>query len=171
MHAEFMAGILQTCQQSRQKLEHCFQQLNPDQIWYRTAPEQNSIGNLVLHISGNLRQWGIVPFTGAEDLRDRESEFAHSVLETEPLLKEPLLNRLEVTLDEAKGVWRRLQEADLVRGYKVQGFEVTGCFAILHTVTHFVGHTHQVITLTRQQLGSAYRFHWTPDKPRTDVPI
>ena len=167
MKKEFVAGILQTCDQATQKVKHCLGQLTEEQIWFRSEQQQNSIGNLVLHVTGNLRQWGIVPFSGSEDLRDREREFS----QRQPLKAEQLLSPLEQTLAEGAKIWSGLSETELEQGYSIQGFEVTGCFAILHTVTHYVGHTHQIITLTRQQLGSNYRFHWTPDKPRTDVPI
>jgi hypothetical protein len=45
-------------------------------IWRRPNEESNSIGNLLLHLSGNVRQWIVTGVGGAAGERDRASEFA-----------------------------------------------------------------------------------------------
>ena len=163
----FVASMMQTCEQAMLKLEHCLKQLDSQQVWSRLTSDQNSVGNLLLHVGGNLKQWGVVPFSQINDSRDRPSEFAHrDIIPTSVLLDD-----LRQTLQDASQIWQALQEEQLTQDFEIQGFRVTGCFAISHTVSHLVGHTHQVILLTRQLLGSAYQFHWTPEEKRTDVPI
>jgi hypothetical protein len=58
------------------KIERCLTLLSDEQIWWRANPASNSIGNLLLHLSGNVRQWIVVGLGGAADTRDRDSEFA-----------------------------------------------------------------------------------------------
>lgn len=153
--------------QAMAKIRHCCSQLNGPQIWWRPEPSMNSIGNLMLHLDGNLRQWGVVPFTLAKDLRDRNSEFEDS----ERSSANELYGKLETTVREAKEEWRHLAVGQLLRPVEIQGFDVTHMHAIVHTSSHFVGHAHQIIQLTRMQLGPAYQFHWTPSEERGDLPI
>ncbi|MFA6440195.1 MAG: DUF1572 family protein [Bacteriovoracaceae bacterium] len=39
------------------KIESCLQQLSDEDIWWREHETNNSVGNLILHLSGNIRQW------------------------------------------------------------------------------------------------------------------
>jgi len=39
------------------KLLHCLNAMTDDQIWWRPNEQSNSVGNLVLHLRGNLKQW------------------------------------------------------------------------------------------------------------------
>lgn len=154
--------------QSLVKIRHCLDQLNEDQIWWRPEPSMNSIGNLLLHLAGNLKQWGVVPFTKAKDRRDRELEFDAS----HKASADELLEALQIIVDQAKDQWEHLTAAQLLRQVEIQGFDVSYQYAIIHTSSHFVGHTHQIIQLTRLQLRSTYRMQWTPNEPRSDgLPI
>lgn len=153
--------------QARKKVLHCLNQLEPEQIWWRPHPNMNSIGNLILHLAGNLNQWGVIPITKADDRRDRDSEFGRQW----NLDAKALVDTLSNTVDQACEAWETLDDQKLQQTLKIQGFEVTLLHAILHTTTHFVGHTHQIIQLCRLQLGDAYQFQWSPDDDRTSVPI
>src|SRR5437763_5438710 len=73
------------------RIKHCLRQLNDEQIWRRPHPSLNSIGNLTLHLCGNLRQWIVAGIGGAADIRDRPAEFA----ERGPVPKTDLLFKLE----------------------------------------------------------------------------
>ncbi|MFK7770113.1 MAG: DUF1572 family protein [Mariniblastus sp.] len=153
--------------QSLAKIRHCFNQLNESQIWWRPEPSMNSIGNLVIHLAGNLRQWGVVPFTMATDRRDRESEFQNDVR----MSSDELMKLLTTVVGEAKEEWKHLAQGQLLRPVDIQGFEVNHMHAILHASSHFVGHTHQIIQMTRLQLGNSYQFHWKPNDERGELPI
>src|SRR5437660_8169546 len=83
-----------------QRIRHCLGQLQDEQVWWRAQPALNSIGNLVLHLCGNLRQWIVAGLGGADDVRHRPAEFA----ERGPIPKEELLHRLEGVVAEAKRV-------------------------------------------------------------------
>lgn len=164
---EFARLNMDLIEQSMVKIRHCVGQLNQSQIWWRPEPALNSIGNLLLHLSGNLRQWGVVPFTLATDRRIRHEEFAV----TAGLPVSELLASLAETVEEAREQWTHLAHGQLLRPVEIQGFSVNHMQSILHASSHFVGHTHQIVMLTRLQLGPDYKFHWTPAEERGDLPI
>ena len=82
-----------------------------------------------------------------------------------------LLELAQGTVDQAKEIFRSASDQQLVETRVIQAFTVSGLNAILHTSSHFVGHTHQIILLTRIQLADAYEFAWTPDQGREQLPI
>jgi len=143
------------------KITHCLGQLNDEQIWRRSQPSLNSIGNLLLHLCGNLRQWIVAGLSGAPDLRDRPAEFA----ERGPIPKADLLRKLETVAGEARGVLGKMTARQLLEIRRIQGFNVTGLAAIFDSVPHFRGHTQEIIHMTWLQLGDAYQFAWKPTTP------
>ena len=167
MDKEFCQLSTELLDQSMVKIRHCLGQLSEQQLWWRTQPPINSVGNLCLHLAGNLRQWGITPLTGEADQRMREMEFDDAIR----VSKSQVANTLESVVDEAKKFWLDLEQETLLKKTTIQGFDVTIMHAISHTSSHFVGHTHQIIMLTRMQLGHEYRFQWSPDDGRDSVPI
>jgi hypothetical protein len=144
--------------EAQERIQHCLAQLNDEQVWWRAQPCLNSIGNLILHLCGNLRQWIVSGIGGAKDVRYRPAEFA----ERGPIPKEELIRRLDAVLEEAKAVLDRLTPGQLLPARNIQGFNVTGLGAIFHSIPHFRGHTQEIVHLTRVQLGESYRFAWTP---------
>lgn len=153
--------------QSMAKIEHCVGQLDEAQIWHRCAPPLNSIGNLLLHLAGNLRQWAVAGVGDQQDKRVREAEFtARRGPE-----KSALLEELNTVVQDAKAVIKTLSADEWLQERTIQGFSVSSLGAISHTTSHFVGHTHQIIFMTRLILEEDYRFHWTPDSDRKNVPI
>src|SRR5262245_22820809 len=140
------------------KIKHCLGQLTDEQIWWRSRPSLNSIGNLILHLCGNVRQWIVAGLGGAADRRDRPAEFS----ERGPIPKDELLRRLEAVVDEARAVLARQTARTRLEARRSQAFDVTGLKAILDSVPHFRGHTQEIIGMTRAQLGDAYKFAWTP---------
>ena len=153
--------------EAMKKLRHCVGQLNQEQIWYRDHEEHASIGNLILHLTGNLNQWIVSGLGGAEFQRDRAAEFA----ERGPIPVDELMNRLETVVNEAMYTLSHLNPAELLARRTIQGFDVTTAGAIMHSIPHFVGHTHQIVFATRLILKDQYRYQWAPGKPSHRVPI
>jgi len=147
--------------QCLEKIEHCVAQLSDEQIWWRPHASLNSIGNLLLHLCGNMRQWIISGIGGAPDVRNRPGEFS----ERGPLPKTELLARLRSIVDEAKAALDCAAADEMQQIRRIQGFDVTGWAALWHTVPHFNGHTQEIICLTRTQLGDSYHFKWQPQTP------
>lgn len=163
----FVEDCVELIHQSNIKLQNCLQQLSTEQIWWRSHPSTNSVGNLILHICGNLRQWTLAGLAGQPDSRDRDHEFSseHS------MTADQLLEHLQKESDACLAVLPSFGPLELVAEYTIQGFLVNGLQAVNHTVTHFVGHTHQVVYMTRLQLGDDYQFAWSPDDGRDRLPI
>lgn len=143
------------------KINHCVNQLDDPKLWWRPTPSQNSIGNLILHLCGNVRQWIISGVGGAEDVRNRPSEFAEDKI----IPKSELLKTLQTCIEEAGNALANAESSGLLATCRIQGFDTTVLSAILDTVSHFRGHTQEIISLTRQQLGESYKYHWTPSTP------
>lgn len=124
---------------------HCLQLLSEEEIWWRPNAASNSAGNLVLHLSGNIRQWIIAGLGGAPDVRIREKEFSARG----QFSRRALVTRLNQTIREARRVLRRLPTQALTRKYWIQGFRVTGLAAVAHVYFHFSYHAGQIIYLTK----------------------
>jgi hypothetical protein len=148
------------------RIKHCLAQLNDVQVWRRSQPNLNSIGNVILHLCGNLRQWIVAGLGGASDVRNRPAEFA----ERGPIPKEDLLFRLEGVVKEAMRVLESVDAQQLTAVRRIQGFDATGLAAIFDSVPHFRGHTQEIVHMTRLRLEDAYQFAWTPTTPEQGAP-
>jgi hypothetical protein len=148
------------------RIKHCLGQLNDEQVWWCYRPPLNSIGNLILHLCGNVRQWIVAGVGGAADVRDRPAEFA----KRGPIPKDELVCRLEDAVEGAKRALADVTARQLVEVRRIQGSDVTGLTAIFDSVPHFRGHTQEIVHMTRFQLGDAYKFAWTPTTPEQGGP-
>lgn len=140
----------------------CLKQLEPEQIWWRPNKASNSIGNLILHLSGNVRQWIISGLGDQEDIRERDREFA----ETGPLPRRALAGNLRRTVDEASRILGKLSDNELARTYKIQKFQLTGFEAVFHVAEHFSHHAGQIILLTKMLRGRDLKFTRLPGEAR-----
>ena len=127
------------------KIERCLERLTDEQVWWRASEGSNSVGNLLLHLEGNLRQWVVGGVGGAADARVRDREFAERRL----LPRGELLAALRAAVEEADGALARLDPASLLETRRVQGLDVTLLSAVFHAVEHFSMHTGQIILLTK----------------------
>jgi uncharacterized damage-inducible protein DinB len=137
------------------KIEHCLEQLSDQEVWWRANPESNSIGNLLLHLAGNARQWIISSIGGARDERVRQQEFDERAI----VPRAELLAKLKKTLLEVDGVLAALEPARLLDRRRIQGYDVTTLEAIFHVVEHFSMHTGQIILLTKMLKGTDLKFY------------
>jgi hypothetical protein len=145
-------------EKSLAKIVHCVNQLTTGQVWWRMDESQNSIGNLILHLDGNVRQWLVSGLGGTKDVRNRPLEFS----ERRPIAKEALLTGLDATVKEATSVLSTMNAVEWLRARRIQGFDVTGVKALFDTVPHFRGHTQEIVYRTRCLLGADYKFSWIP---------
>jgi uncharacterized damage-inducible protein DinB len=135
-------------------LRACLARLSEAEVWWRPNEKSNSIGNLILHLCGNIRQWVIHGVGGAADERNRPAEFAAH----ESCSKAELLQKLESTLAEVDSVLESLQLEKLAEPRVIQGFNVTVLGAIFHVVEHFSYHTGQIIYITKMRTGEDLQF-------------
>ena len=137
------------------KIERCLEQLNDEQIWWRANEESNSIGNLVLHLCGNARQWIVCGLGSEPDARVRDAEFARR----DPLPRAELLQLLRSTVVDVENTLRQLNPSTLLQKRTIQGSEVDALQAIFHVTEHFSMHTGQIVMLTKLLTASDLRFY------------
>lgn len=137
------------------KLRQCVEALPDDAIWRRANESSNSIGNLLLHLAGNVRQW-IVGGVGEEDVeRDRPAEFSAR----DGSSGADLIENLSRALAEADSVLEGLGVDDLGRSCLIQDRDTTVLEAIYHVVEHFSMHTGQIVLLTKAYAPERIRFY------------
>ena len=137
------------------RIRDCLGKLSPGEIWSRGHENENAIGNLVLHLNGNVRQWILSGVGGAPDTRVRNAEFeARALMDTGELM-----GRLETTVQEALAVLNRLTAERLAERVTIQKYDVTVLEAIYHVVEHFSHHTGQIIFATKMLTGEDLGFY------------
>lgn len=129
------------------RIEICFSKLDEEEIWRRPNDQTVSIGNLVLHLCGNVRQYFVSALGGAPDIRERSKEFT----ETGPIPKQQLLDKLRATLEEARDALDRVDPASLLELRHVQGGRETGLSIIVHVVEHFSYHVGEITYALKSQ--------------------
>ncbi len=129
--------------------------LTEEQIWGRPNPASNSIGNLMLHLDGNVRQWLVASFNREQDNRNRPAEFA----EKKWIPASELVGKLGKTMQEAGEVLALLTEADMTAHYQIQGYNVTGLDAVYQAVEHFAMHYGQILYIIKSLNGADLGFY------------
>ncbi len=137
------------------RLRTAVEGLSEEQVWGRPNEASNSIGNLILHLNGNVRQWLVDSFNGTNDQRDRPAEFAAEG----GLTAEELLARLGATIAEADKVLERLTAEELLTAYTIQGYHTRGLEAVAQVVEHFGLHYGQIIYITKSVTGKDLGFY------------
>lgn len=143
---QLVSGSIDILQnKSLPRIHKCLGELSDAEIWHRPNENVVSIGNLILHLCGNMRQWIITGIGGAPDIRERAKEFS----EKGPLPRADLIQRLDSTLREACDVIRNADPVKLAQPRVVQGETTTGVSVILHVTEHFSYHTGQISLHTK----------------------
>lgn len=137
------------------RLRSCVEQLTDEQIWWRPNPACNSVGNLLLHLNGNVTQWIVASFNRLDDKRDRPAEFK----EHDQPSGKVLLDRLGTTLDEVAKVFARLTPEELAATYHIQAYTVKGLDAVYQVVEHFGMHYGQILYITKTLRGEDLGFY------------
>lgn len=132
-------------EESYVRIYKCLSLIDESQLW--NSPQGNiaSIGSLVLHLSGNARQWILSGLGDQPDNRNREDEFLiHRNIRKADFIF--LLENLKVQL---KHCLQELPPERLNKLHEIQGFKVSGFSVIVHVIEHFSYHTGQITTLTK----------------------
>src|SRR5262245_45594946 len=137
------------------KLLHCVNQMSDDDLWWRPNEVSNSVGNLVLHLSGNLRQWIVSSVGGVEFKRDRYAEFAARG----PVPRAELVASLKTAVEEVDRVLAQLDSARLLQRINVQKYEVSILQAVYHVVEHFGYHLGQILYVYKLRAGVDPKFY------------
>lgn len=142
------------------RLRSCVESLSDEQVWWRPNASSNSVGNLVLHLNGNVRQWLVASFRGDSDGRTRPAEFNASG----GAAARELLDALEQTLHEASSVLNGLTEDDLRKPMEIQSYQVTGLTAVYQVVEHFGLHYGQIAYVTKMLRDTSLGFYRELDR-------
>ena len=152
---EFLEVSRRQLRERLARIEACLDRLTPEQIWARDHEAENAVGNLVLHLAGNIRQWIVSGVGGEPDRRNRDAEFDRR----DPLPADDLLSLLRQVVGDADCVLADLNAADLATKRKIQVYEVTVLHAVYHVICHLAEHTGQIIAATKRLTGRELGFY------------
>lgn len=132
-------------EESYPRIYKCLSLLDEKQLWDSLNPNISSVGSLILHLSGNARQWILSGLGGEADNRKREEEFQTHI----NIRKSDFIFLLENLKMQLKNCLEGLSEEKFNQNYNIQGFNVSGFSVIVHVIEHFSYHTGQITTLTK----------------------
>jgi uncharacterized damage-inducible protein DinB len=144
--ANFLDYSVKKLNEMTKCVESCFEKLNDEQVWQRQADHENAIGNLILHLCGNMRQWIMHGVGGSADVRTRDEEFSAR----KNLSAAQLLALFQQHITEANSVLAGLPHDRLIERIHPQNRDVTVLEAIYQVVGHVQQHTGQIILLAKQ---------------------
>lgn len=139
------------------KINQCLQRLTEEDVWWRPAEAANSVGNLVLHLQGNVTEWVIGGVGGRHYVRRRQEEFD----QRGSISKAELMAGLHATMAEAGRIIGSQSAESLLEPRRIQGYDGTVLEAIYHVVEHFGMHTGQIIQLTKMRTAEDLKL-WVP---------
>lgn len=131
------------------QLRTCMGKLSDAQVWERHGAHENAVGNLVLHLCGNARQWIVSGVGGVADVRTRDKEFSADGGQTGA----ELMKIFDETMAEVRSVIAAVPAERLTEIIHPQGRTVTVLEAIYQVVVHVHQHVGQIILLTKQMTG------------------
>jgi hypothetical protein len=162
IESEFLAFSADKLLELVERIETCVRKLTHEQVWMRGSENQNAVGNLLLHLNGNVRQWILHGVGGQADVRDRDGEFAafgeRNAVE--------MLAALRATVGEAAAVIRALPSERFLARIQPQVYDVTVMSGIYHVVEHFAGHAFQIMLLTKMFTGDDLGFYAHLNAPK-----
>lgn len=169
--SELLTSVRGQWQLCLDRIRHCLGQLSDEQLWHRDGDQFNSIGNLLLHLTGNVRERMLSVVGGEPADRDRDAEFA----ERGPMPRQRVLAPFEEVMRRTDELLASLPADRLLemRRFRMLRGDVDArvLTVILQTLVHLSGHSQEIVALTRRELGDAYRFLLSPPKkcsPATD---
>ena len=137
------------------KLRSAVEALPEKALWWRPNEQSNSVGNLLLHLNGNVRQWIVRGVGGAPGSRDRAAEFSARTGPSAAVL----MADLESTLADVDRILGSLTPADLLQRRTIQGRDLTVLEAIYHVVEHFSLHLGQIVLVAKLHAPGAIEFY------------
>ncbi|MCB0687183.1 MAG: DUF1572 family protein [Saprospiraceae bacterium] len=126
--------------ENQERILKCLDILSEEDIWHRPNEHSNSVGNLVLHLCGNVTQWLFSTMGGEKDNRQRQAEFD----ERRPIARQVLKEKIIHLMKRADTILNNLTPTQLSQVYDVQGFRETGVGILLHITEHFSYHVGQI---------------------------
>ena len=153
LQSEFITNSCYRLDESLRMTKISLEKVTEEQLWLKPNASLNSIGNLILHLCGNMTQYGIASLNEIKDERQRDLEFSTE----DRFTKKELFEKLEITVNNVKTSIRNVSLERLLKLKHIQGFQLSGVGNIIHAVEHFSYHTGQIAfwvkQLNNEQLG------------------
>jgi len=132
-------------EESLMRINACLDFMTEDNIWFSPNENVNSVGNLVLHLCGNINQYINATLGIEEDKRERSLEFSADKTHSRTALKEKITS----TVNKAVSVVDKIELSSLIQEYNVQGFKEKGTAIVIHVIEHMSYHTGQITTICK----------------------
>lgn len=142
------------------RLEEAVRTLPTEKLWWRPHEDVTSVGNLLLHLEGNVRQWFLGGLAGGSQERARLAEFR--AREGDDAAS--LLARLRATVEESYPVLEALDAEALAGTVTIQGFETTRLAAVSHVIEHFGWHVGQIVWIAKASAGPGHGLAFFDDE-------
>lgn len=142
---EFINQSIEKLNENGPRIQICLDQLSEEEIWKSPNKSSNSVGNLILHLCGNITQYIISSLGNEEDKRQRDKEFSTK----SGFSKTQLMEMLNTVVNNSNEVIKELSDKDLLKIRSVQGFKHSGIGIIIHVVEHYSYHTGQIAFWTK----------------------
>lgn len=149
-------------EESVPRIKKCLNELTEDEVWQQPNDNLSSIGNLVLHLCGNVTQWIGTGLGNQPDNRQRDKEF----MPQSSIPKAQLVAKLDALEMNTLTVLNELTEAQLLATHTVQGFTETGVSILVHVIEHFSYHTGQITWHTKLLKNKDLGYYSTHDLNR-----
>jgi predicted enzyme related to lactoylglutathione lyase len=147
------AALAQAFRDYRSRVHRLAEDVPDVQFWARPYPYGNSMGHLVLHLTGNLQFYVGREMAGTGYVRDRDREFH----EASPPSKAEALRRLDDAVELTVATVERQTAADWSAPYAAVGADgIHDRFSmLLRVATHFHHHVGQMIYLAKEHARQA----------------
>jgi uncharacterized damage-inducible protein DinB len=127
------------------QIRSCVEELTEEQLWWRPNEQTNSVGNLVLHVSGSMRHYLSRSVGGIEYHRDRPAEFS----ERGPIPKAQLLAIFDETISQAASILDSFDTSRFLEPTDEQDYVPTIFDMIFNIAIHLATHTGQIVFITK----------------------
>lgn len=165
LEKEFIDQAINRMEENTPKIQKCLEELTEEEIWQRPNPASNSVGNMILHLCGNITQYILSSLGEIEDKRERDKEFSTRG----GFHKNELLDKLQSTVTQAVRVIAAIRPEAMLKKRSVQGFELSAIGIIIHVVEHYSYHTGQIIYWTKLLKGKDLALYGTVDLNKKNV--
>ncbi len=123
----------------------CLSLIDDKDLWRSPNSSITSVGCLIQHLNGNVRQWILAGVAKQEDGRIRAQEFIPNPEKS----KDALITEMNILENDLRQFFNSRETFDLQKKICVQNFNVTIFSAFIHVIEHYSYHTGQITTLTK----------------------
>jgi len=132
-------------EESLARIVQCIHLLGDESLWYTPNKNINSVANLVLHLSGNIKQYVHTTFGAQPDVRKRDLEFSSSKTHS----KDELIKLIEDSINQAVQYVQKSVPTAFENNYDVQCFKESGISILIHVIEHTSYHVGQITQMTK----------------------